>query len=96
MPCFDRGLITALAARFKPEGAFVAVALDPAQPTRKRGGETCTFLVTWQLPGFPVLLPGPRGPGGGGELEGQQSRAPQVSLHRFAHIHAIPAIETAG
>ena len=44
---FDRGIIHAMANRFKPEGAYVNVTLDETQPTRKRGGESCTFLVTW-------------------------------------------------
>ena len=44
---FDRGIVASVAVRFKPEGAQVTVELDPTRPTRKKGGETCTFLVTW-------------------------------------------------
>ncbi len=44
---FDRGIITAMANRMKPAGSFVSVALDPERPTRKSGGETCTFVITW-------------------------------------------------
>ena len=44
---FDRGIIQAMANRFKPEGSFVTVELDATQPTRKQGGESCTYLVAW-------------------------------------------------
>lgn len=44
---FDRGIITAVAERFKPAGATVTVELDPTQPTRKKGGASCTFRITW-------------------------------------------------
>lgn len=44
---FDRGLVEAVAKRFKPAGSFVAVDPDPAAPSRKAGGESCTFHVTW-------------------------------------------------
>jgi hypothetical protein len=44
---FDRGIILAVAERFKPDGGFVAVRLDEGKPSRKTGGESCTFLVTW-------------------------------------------------
>jgi hypothetical protein len=41
---FDRGIITGVARMFKP-GA--EVTLDPTAPTRKQGGSSCTYLVTW-------------------------------------------------
>jgi hypothetical protein len=44
---FDRGIVQAMANRFKPQGSFVSVTLDETQPTRKTGGESCTFLVSW-------------------------------------------------
>jgi len=44
---FDRGIIHAMADRHKPEGARVRVELDAARPTRKQGGDSCTFIVTW-------------------------------------------------
>ncbi len=44
---FDRGLIEAVAKRFKPSGSFVVVEAEPDRPSRKQGGETCTFRVSW-------------------------------------------------
>jgi hypothetical protein len=44
---FDRGLIKAMADRFKPQTVAVAVDLDESKPTRKSGGETCTYIVKW-------------------------------------------------
>ena len=44
-PCaYDRGLITELARRFEPK---VKVTHDPRKPCRKRGGESCTYIVDW-------------------------------------------------
>jgi hypothetical protein len=44
---FDRGIIQAMANRFKPEGSFVDVVLDAAKPSRKNGGDSCTYTITW-------------------------------------------------
>jgi hypothetical protein len=44
---FDRGIIQAMANRFKPQGKTVTVELDGTQPTRKNGAESCTFNVKW-------------------------------------------------
>lgn len=44
---FDQGLVYAVARRFAPKGAFPAVKLDESAPTRKKGADACTFLVTW-------------------------------------------------
>ena len=44
---FDRGIIHAMANRFKPEGGFVQVELDGSIPNRKTSGEACTFKITW-------------------------------------------------
>lgn len=44
-PCeFDRGLVTALANRFEPMAKTVH---DNAAPCRKKGGDSCTYIVTW-------------------------------------------------
>ncbi|HEU4408506.1 MAG TPA: hypothetical protein VFS43_24805 [Polyangiaceae bacterium] len=40
----DRGIILAVARKFKPAAE---VSLDESKPTRKRGGESCTYHVTW-------------------------------------------------
>ncbi|XXF79092.1 hypothetical protein P2318_04880 [Myxococcaceae bacterium GXIMD 01537] len=45
-PCaFDRGIITAMAERFVPGAVTVH---DDAQPCRKRGASSCTYVVTWR------------------------------------------------
>lgn len=47
-PCdFDRGIIEAMAKRFKPAGSVVVVKHDDSAPCRKKGQEACTYLVTW-------------------------------------------------
>ncbi len=47
-PCeFDRGIILAMANRFAPQDAYVKVEHDDSQPCRKKGDESCTYLVTW-------------------------------------------------
>lgn len=48
-PCdFDRGIITAVATKFKPAGvAMVNVKHDDSQPCRSKGGDSCTYLVSW-------------------------------------------------
>ncbi len=47
-PCdFDRGIIEAMAGRFKPSGAIVKVLHDSSKPCRKTGGDSCTYLVSW-------------------------------------------------
>lgn len=43
---FDRGVIMALAERLEPD-RFVDVHLDPKAESRKSGGESCTFLISW-------------------------------------------------
>lgn len=44
-PCdFDRGIITTVAKRF---GELVMVVHDEAQPCRKKGADSCTYVVTW-------------------------------------------------
>lgn len=45
---FDRGIIMAMAEKFKPSSAKrIRVELDPDQPTRIKGDDSCTFDVSW-------------------------------------------------
>ena len=44
---FDRGIIQAMANRFKPANSFPRVELDGSAPSRRDGAESCTFLVSW-------------------------------------------------
>jgi hypothetical protein len=44
---FDRGIIQAMANRYRPEGCQPKVALDLDRETRKSGGNSCTYRVTW-------------------------------------------------
>jgi hypothetical protein len=48
-PCdFDRGIIEAMAKRFKPKGSLIVrVSHDDAAGCRKEGGDSCTYRVTW-------------------------------------------------
>jgi hypothetical protein len=41
---FDRGIIVGLARRFRPMANAV---LDESRETRKLGGDSCTYLLTW-------------------------------------------------
>lgn len=44
-PCaFDRGIISALALRFKPEALILH---DDTKACRKTGSDSCTFIITW-------------------------------------------------
>lgn len=43
---FDRGLLQALVERLAP-GRLVEVTLDERAESRKRGGASCTFLISW-------------------------------------------------
>lgn len=46
-PCpFDRGLIRAIARQSAPVEAFVFVE-EPGEVCRRKGGETCTYTVSW-------------------------------------------------
>lgn len=40
----DRGIIITIARKFQPAADVV---LDESQPSRKRGGASCTYIVTW-------------------------------------------------
>jgi hypothetical protein len=48
-PCsFDRGIIEAMAVRFKPDDSVaVSVQHDDSAPCRRHGADSCTYLVTW-------------------------------------------------
>jgi hypothetical protein len=48
-PCdFDRGIIESMAQRFKPTSvSFAKIKHDDSAPCRKKGAESCTYLVTW-------------------------------------------------
>lgn len=48
-PCdFDRGIITAMAQKFKPQGAIsVRVRHDDAAECRKTGADSCTYTIEW-------------------------------------------------
>ncbi len=41
---YDEGILLAMARRFE---ATATVDLDPSKPTRRAGGSSCTFVVTW-------------------------------------------------
>lgn len=44
-PCaFDSGIIQAMSKRFEP---LARMEHDDTQPCRKRGGQSCTYVVTW-------------------------------------------------
>ncbi len=44
---FDLGIIEATARRFAPEGTYPVVRLDEMAPSRKKGGDACTYWVSW-------------------------------------------------
>lgn len=48
-PCeFDKGIIEAMAQKFKPEDSiFAIVEHDDTQPCRKKGADSCTYLISW-------------------------------------------------
>jgi hypothetical protein len=48
-PCaFDRGIIEAMAKRFKPKDSMLAtVKHDDSCPCRKKGADSCTYTVAW-------------------------------------------------
>jgi hypothetical protein len=44
-PCdFDRGILTEIATRFQP---LVRVTHDDQAPCRKKGADSCTYVITW-------------------------------------------------
>ena len=47
-PCeFDRGIIYSMSQRFKPAGSIPSIKHDDSEPCRKKGNDSCTYLVTW-------------------------------------------------
>ena len=49
-PCeFDRGIISAFVKRFKPKGFdhYGLVSHEHTAECRKKGGESCTYSITW-------------------------------------------------
>lgn len=48
-PCdFDRGIIEAAGRKFLPKDSLgITVKHDDSQPCRKKGQESCTYVVTW-------------------------------------------------
>jgi hypothetical protein len=47
-PCeFDKGIIEQMAKRFKPAGAFIRIDHDELKGCRKKGGNICTYLISW-------------------------------------------------
>ncbi len=47
-PCdFDRGIINAMARRFAPKGVTPKVVHDDTAACRRKGGESCTYHVSW-------------------------------------------------
>jgi len=45
---FDKGIISAMARKFKPAGVFgVNVKIDETQPTRTKVGDSTTNLISW-------------------------------------------------
>jgi len=45
---FDRGIITTMLRKFKPADSMkYEVILDTTKETRQKGGDSCTYLVTW-------------------------------------------------
>lgn len=43
----DRGIITTMVRKFKPEHSVVQVVLDETKPNRLKGADSCTFLISW-------------------------------------------------
>ncbi|MBI5030397.1 MAG: hypothetical protein HZB51_07710 [Chloroflexi bacterium] len=54
-PCdFDLGIIDAVAHKFKPANVpMVTVKHDDSQPCRKKGADSCTYLINWQIASGP-------------------------------------------
>jgi hypothetical protein len=47
-PCeFDRGIISAMAQRFKPADVAITIIHDETSPCRKKGAEDCTYLISF-------------------------------------------------
>lgn len=45
---FDRGIITTMVRKFRPAESFKdSVVLDTAKPTRLKGADSCSYIITW-------------------------------------------------
>jgi hypothetical protein len=45
---FDRGILTAMAERFKPaDSVSTEVILDLSKESRLNGADSCTYLISW-------------------------------------------------
>ncbi|NOZ48210.1 MAG: hypothetical protein GXO79_15755 [Chlorobi bacterium] len=45
---FDRGIITSMARKFKPNSAItINVELDTNKPSRLKGDDSCTYIIDW-------------------------------------------------
>lgn len=45
---FEEGILVQVLRRFKPKGSMVTkVTVDDTKESRRKGGETCTFVLTW-------------------------------------------------
>ncbi|MGE5341196.1 MAG: hypothetical protein ACM3SY_06905 [Candidatus Omnitrophota bacterium] len=53
-PCeWDRGLIEGTVKKFKTNGLFAFVRHDLVQECRKKGDDSCTYLLSWYNPSEP-------------------------------------------
>jgi len=44
---FDEGIITQLVRKYRPKMARETIQLDESKETRKTGGDSCTYIITW-------------------------------------------------
>ena len=44
---FDKGIIVAMGKKFAPSGATVSVKFDENKPSRTKGADSTTYLVSW-------------------------------------------------
>ena len=44
---FDEGLLTQITRKYKPFGSIEKVELDTSKESRKMGGDSCTYTITW-------------------------------------------------
>ena len=44
---FDEGIITQIVRKFKPPGGYEKVVLDETAESRKNGGNSCTYHISW-------------------------------------------------
>jgi hypothetical protein len=44
---FDEGIITQIVRKFRPPGTRESIKLDINKESRLKGGESCTYIITW-------------------------------------------------